>query len=67
MSMKRHVRGPGTSRNFKVMKLHMVSVDLIKLVKKSFISVRLAYFFVHLILLIPDKITNTEQYSRCKL
>ena len=39
MHMKRQGRGPGTSRSLKVMvKLHMLSVYMIKMVKVNFMS-----------------------------
>ena len=48
-------KGLGTSRNLIVMvKLHMVSVDLIKIAKGYFMSWRLFHFPIHLILLMPS-------------
>ena len=62
--MKGHGRGPVTSRNLRVMvKLHMVSVKKIKIVKEDFVSLRLVQFLVHLLTLLHDYISNTEQYS----
>ena len=55
MHMKGHVRGHGTSRSLKVMiKLQLVSVEMIKVVKVIFMSLWLAYFLIHLIMLIHD-------------
>ena len=55
MHMKGHGKAHGTSRNLKVMvKLHMVSVDMIKMVKRNFKSLRLVYLFIQLIMLIHD-------------
>ena len=46
MHMKCLGRGPGTSRNVKLMvKLHMVSVDMNEIVKRNFMLKRLDYFF----------------------
>ena len=55
LHMKDHGRGPGTSRKLKVMvKLHMVSVDMIEIVKRNLVSLRLLYFLVYPTNLIHD-------------
>ena len=53
MHMKGEGRGPGTSRNLKVMvKLNLVSIELIQMVKKKVISLQLVFFLIHLVMLI---------------
>ena len=48
-------RGPGTSRNPRVMvKLDEVSVDTIKIVKGNFMSVQFVHFLLQALLLIFD-------------
>ena len=53
MHMKGHGRDHGTSRDLKMMiNLHMLSVDMFKIVKGNIRSLCLAYFLIHLIMLI---------------
>ena len=55
-------RGPGTSRNLKVMvNIQRALVNLTKKVKGNFVSLRLVYFLIHLKMLIHEYVSNTEQ------
>ena len=55
MHMEGQEKGLGTSRNLIVMvKLHMASVDLIKIAKENFMSWRLVHFPIHFIMLMPS-------------
>ena len=48
-------QGLGTSRDHKVVaKLHMVSVNMNKIVKEIFMSLRFVQFFVYLFMLMHD-------------
>ena len=64
MHMQGQGRAPGISRNPEVMvKLHMVSVDITKIVRQNFWSLRHFYLLVHLIMLMHDYINKTELFS----
>ena len=55
MHMKGHGRGPGSFENLEVMvNLHMVSIDLIKFVRRQFMSMRFVYFLIHFLMLMHD-------------
>ena len=64
MHIKFQRRGPGPCRNLEVMvNIQMVSIDMIKIVKNYFISLRHVYYLIHLKMLTHDCISNTEQDS----
>ena len=66
MRIKGHKRGHGTSRNLKVMvKSHMILYDMVKMIKRNFMSLGLVCFHIHKIMLIHDQIIKTEHYSCC--
>ena len=68
MRIKGHKRDHGTSRNLKlVVKSHMMLFDVVKIVKRNFMSIGLVHFHIHSIMLIHDQINNTEHYSWCIL
>ena len=64
MGIKGHKRGHVTSRNRKVVvKLRMTLFDIVKIVKRSFMSLGLVYSHIQSIMLMHDQINNTEHYS----
>ena len=66
MRIKCHRRGHGTSKNLKVMnKSHPTLIDMVKIVKRNFMSIGIVYFYIHSLMLIQDQIINREHYSRC--
>ena len=68
MRKKGHKRGHGISRNLKVVvKSHMMLFDMLKIVKENFMSLGLAYFYIHSLKFIHDQINNTEHFSWCLL
>ena len=64
MRIKGHKRSHGTFKNLKVMaKSHMMSFDMVKIVKGTLMSLEVVYFHIHSLILIHDQFTKTEHYS----
>ena len=56
MRIKGHKTGHGTSRNLNVIvKSHMMSFDMVKIVRRNFMSLGLVHFYIHSLMLIQDQ------------
>ena len=55
MHMEGQRKGLGTSRNINVMVIfHRISADMIKVIKRFFMSSQLVHFLIHLLMLMHD-------------
>ena len=64
MRSKGHKRSHGTSRNLKVVVTsQLVLFDMVKVVKRNFMSLGLVYFQFHSIIFIHDQMIETEHHS----
>ena len=68
MRIKGHKRKHDTFRNLKVVvKCYMMLFDMVKVVKRTFMSLRLIYFHFHSVMLIHEQNNKTEHESWCIL